>query len=367
MPGFTVTDSLAESVNCRHPYFSQQSMTEPTPYRIECPRPTKMMNISVIIPVLNEEESIRELLEGLLKQSRPPEEIVITDGGSSDATPQIIAQYAEHHPEVRMLREAHALPGRGRNLAATVASGEWLAFIDGGVVPANDWLAQLVECAASDPNTDVVYGAWEPVTDTFFKECAAIAYACVPNRESVEEVKRSRALFSSLMRRCVWRDVGGFSEHLRSAEDLLFINKIDEKPFQVRYTPAALVRWTMQPTFRLTFARFVIYSRNNFSAGLGKEWQAAILSRYVALILFAIGLFWLTRWWAVITIALLLMMYVARAGVALVRNRQTYRARLGRNFKRLLVLVPLLITIDAATIAGTFDWLVREKLHLLRV
>ncbi len=77
------------------------------------------MKISVIVPVLNEEESIRALLEGLLKQSRPAEEIVITDGGSSDATPQIIAQYAEHHPEVRVLREAHALPGRGRNVAAS--------------------------------------------------------------------------------------------------------------------------------------------------------------------------------------------------------------------------------------------------------
>ncbi len=77
------------------------------------------MKISVIVPVLNEEESIRALLEGLLKQSRPAEEIVITDGGSSDATPQIIAQYAEHHPEVRVLREAHALPGRRRNVAAS--------------------------------------------------------------------------------------------------------------------------------------------------------------------------------------------------------------------------------------------------------
>ena len=325
------------------------------------------MRISVIVPVLNEEESIRALLESLLKQSRLADEIVITDGGSSDATPGIIAQYAAHHPEVRLLREAQALPGRGRNLAATEAFGEWLAFIDAGVVPASDWLARLAECVTREPDTDVVYGAWEPITDTFFKECAAIAYAYVPNRENIEEVKRSRALFSSLMRRCVWHDVGGFSEHLRSAEDLLFINKIDEKPFQVRYAPAALVRWSMQPTFRLTFARFVTYSRNNMSAGLGKEWQAAILSRYAALLLFAAGLLWVTRWWAIITVALFATMYAARAVVALVRNRQTYPARLGRNCKRLLVLVPLLITIDAATILGTFDWLMREKLHLLRV
>ena len=324
------------------------------------------MRISVIVPVLNEEQSIRQLLEGLLSQSCPAYEIVITDGGSSDATPQIITQYAADHPQVRLLREARALPGRGRNLAVAQASGEWLAFIDAGVVPAHDWLARLVDCVTRDPNTDVVFGAWEPVTDTFFKECAAIAYAYVPNRENIEEVRRSRALFSSLMRRCVWHDVGGFAEHLRSAEDLLFISKIDQKAFQVRYSPAALVRWTMQPTFSLTFARFVVYSRNNLSAGLGKEWQTVILSRYVALVLIATGLLLVTRWWAIMTLALLSLMYVARALVALARNRHTYPAGAGRNLKRLLVLVPLLITIDVATMAGMFAWLFREKLHLLR-
>jgi glycosyltransferase involved in cell wall biosynthesis len=324
------------------------------------------MKISVIVPVFNEEQSIRQLLEGLLTQSCPADEIVITDGGSSDATPEIITQYAADHPQVRLVRDGRALPGRGRNLAVAQASGEWLAFIDAGVVPAQDWLAQLVDCVKRDPNTDVVFGAWEPVTDTFFKECAAIAYAYVPNRENIEEVKRSRALFSSLMRRRVWHDVGGFAEHLRSAEDLLFFNKIDEKPFQVRYSPAALVSWSMQPTFSLTFARFVVYSRNNLSAGLGKEWQTVILSRYVALVLVAVGLVLVTRWWAILTLALLLLMFVARALVALVRNRHTYPAGLGRNLKRVLVLVPLLMTIDVATITGMFAWLFREKLHLLR-
>src|SRR5947207_11714596 len=101
------------------------------------------MKISIIVPVRDEENSISELLEGLLRQSRPADEIVITDGGSSDATAQIIAAYAEQHPEVRLIREQLALPGRGRNLAATAASGDWLAFIDAGVVPADDWLERL--------------------------------------------------------------------------------------------------------------------------------------------------------------------------------------------------------------------------------
>ena len=321
------------------------------------------MKISVVIPVRNEAESIQGLLDALLDQSLPPDEILITDGGSSDATPTIIQEYAQRNSSVRLFREVMAFPGRGRNVAAAHASHEWLAFIDAGVVPTRDWLAQLSECANRDSNTDVVFGAWEPVTDTFFKECAAIAYAYVPNRENYEEVKRGRAIFSSLMRRSVWESVGGFPEHLRSAEDHVFISKIEEQGFSISYAPAALVRWTMEPTFGLTFKRFVTYSRNNLSAGLWREWQAAILIRYAVVLLSALVVAVFTGWWPIVTLALLLLLLTARSFVALWRNRERFPAGLGRSLRRLLLLIPLLLVLDAATMLGTVNWIVRDKLH----
>ena len=49
-----------------------------------------MQNVSVVITVLNEEKSIRELIKALLTQDKKPQEIIIIDGGSSDKTVQII-------------------------------------------------------------------------------------------------------------------------------------------------------------------------------------------------------------------------------------------------------------------------------------
>ena len=221
----------------------------------------------------------------------------------------------------------------------------------------------LPACAAQHPDAQVIYGAWEPVVDTFFKECAAIAYAYVPTAEVDERFTSSRAILSSLVRRSVWQAVGGFAEHLRSAEDLLFLNKIDEAGFRVAYAPRAMVRWSMQPTMWRTFKRFVVYSRNNLRAGLGREWQGAILTRYAILLIGAVVSWSLTSWWPIITAALLLLMLGVRSLAALWRNRQSFPAGLGRNFRRLLLLVPLLITLDTATMIGTIDWLVRDKLR----
>src|ERR1041385_2201833 len=126
------------------------------------------MKVSIVIPVRDEEASIRELLDSLLAQTRPPDEIVITDGGSVDATPQIIDEYIRRGAPVRLIRAGAALPGRGRNLGAAQASHEWLGFTDAGIRLANNWLETLIARAATDDSIDIVYGSWEPRDKTVF-------------------------------------------------------------------------------------------------------------------------------------------------------------------------------------------------------
>ena len=364
------------------------------------------IKISVVIPVRDEADSIRALLDGLLGQTLKPAEIVITDGGSTDATPEIIAEYINKGAPIRLLREAAALPGRGRNLAAAAAANEWIAFVDAGARPESTWLESLArrvqsENAATKPlrsendparsfqsesdaaksvqskneirgdagvneirgdagvNVDVVYGCFEPVTDTLFKRCAVMAYVAPPV-ELEGKLVRTRSVASLLMKRSVWQAVGGFPESLRSAEDLLFLNKIEQAHFRLAHAPDALVHWQVQATPALTFKRFVTYARNNMLAGLWRQWQAAIFIRYALLIVSALPAISLGPRWLLVTLLLWLLMLAARAAVALRRNRACYPGGVVENALRMLVLVPLIALLDAATITGTLQWAVRK-------
>jgi len=320
------------------------------------------MQISVIVPVRNEEGSIGALLESLLNQTLPPAEITITDGGSTDATTAIIQQYIDRGAPVRLIRTTRALPGRGRNLAVSHSSSEWLAFTDAGIEPQKDWLALLAE-QARDDMIDVVYGSYEPRTNTFFKECAAVAYISPP--AEIDGVSmRPRFIASALMRRRVWETVGGFPEHLRSAEDLLFMNQVDAARFRIAYAPRAIVRWDLQPNFWRTFRRFAVYSRNNIRAGLWRDWQAAIFSRYLIILLLTLPAFALGRWWLIIPLALWLLLIMARAGVAIWRNRGCYPASPLRNLLRLTLILPLVAVLDLGAIAGSVQWFFTDKLRL---
>jgi glycosyltransferase involved in cell wall biosynthesis len=318
------------------------------------------MKISVIVPVLNEENTIRALLDSLCNQTRPPDEIVITDGGSVDQTPKLIESYDSKGIEIRLIREWGALPGRGRNVAIENARHDWLAFVDAGIRAQPDWLECMIGRAVAAPAVDVVYGAWRPITDSFFKECAAIAYVPPPTRTDGVDI-RPRFIASSLMRRVVWSSVGGFPEHLRSAEDLLFMNKVEAAGFREGYASGAIVLWNIEPDIIGTFKRFTIYSRNNIRAGLWKQWQSAIFKRYLVLCLIAVFAVLVGWKWLLLPFILWIALMVLRGLVAIRRNRKEYPSGIGRNLLRLFVLVPVLTVLDAAAVIGTLIWLVRDR------
>jgi glycosyltransferase involved in cell wall biosynthesis len=331
----------------------------------DTPARSKSIEISVVVPVRNEEDSVRALLDGLLSQTLPPAEIVLTDTGSIDATREIIEEFISRGAPMKLVREPAGLPGRGRNLAVANSRCDWIAFTDAGNRHGPDWLAELAEKIDDDAAVDVVYGTYEPVVDSFFKECAAMAY--VPPPVEIEgALVRPTSIVSALMRRSVWEAVGGFPEHLRSAEDLLFLSSVEQKGFRIRRAPRAVVYWSIQPNLWRTFKRFVTYARNNIRAGLWRQWQAAIFQRYAVLAVLALPAIFFGARWLVVPLAGGIFLLVGRALKALRANRRSYPAGVGRNVLRAFALVPIIATLDAAAFVGSLNWLLLDLFHLAR-
>jgi GT2 family glycosyltransferase len=218
---------------------------------------------------------------------------------------------------------------------------------------------------SKDNTIDMVYGSWSPVTDTFFKECAAIAYVPPPSlRDGV--VTRPRFIASTLLRREAWAKVRGFPEDLRSAEDLIFMDRLEAAGYKAVFEPRAQVHWELRSTLGATFKRFLVYSRNNIRAGLWRQWQATILFRYAVLVgLFVLALI-IDPSWAWVVVAVWLLMLAARAFVSLRRNRASYPASLIRNLVRGGFIMLLLATLDAAAIIGSVQWLLLDSFRATR-
>src|SRR3989442_7278570 len=103
------------------------------------------MQISVVIPALNEEKALPGLLEALLRQTRLPEEIIVVDADSTDRTAGIVEEWRRRGHPVRCLKGRRGGCGIGRNIGIQAAKSEWIVILDCGMVPIPSWLAALEE------------------------------------------------------------------------------------------------------------------------------------------------------------------------------------------------------------------------------
>ena len=86
--------------------------------------------ISVIIPAYNVEGYLRESLDGVVGQTYTNLEILCVDDGSTDATPEILAEYAEKDERIRIIRQGNNGVAKARNLGLERATGEYISFLD---------------------------------------------------------------------------------------------------------------------------------------------------------------------------------------------------------------------------------------------
>lgn len=97
--------------------------------------------VSTIIPTLNEEDYLERCLISLKNQEGCEDfEIIVVDGGSSDATVKIAEKYAD-----KIVISLEKSPSIQRNLGANMATGSLLAFIDADTVASKFWLKGIVE------------------------------------------------------------------------------------------------------------------------------------------------------------------------------------------------------------------------------
>ena len=315
-----------------------------------------MLEVTLVIPVRNEESSIGLLWESIKSQTCQPARIIFVDGGSHDQTIPIIRHIEAEEKRVLLIETDGAMPGEGRNIGISASTTNWIVLTDAGIRLNADWLEQLIETQRRDDSLDVVYGNYDPMIGSFFEECAAISY--VPARWSGESTQgrqfRGPMIFSTLLRRQVWSDVGGFP-HWRASEDLIFMQKIQQAGFKIGYAPGAVVFWQLCEDLPSLFRKFKLYSTHNVWAGMQSHWHYGIARHYLlytASIL--LGLLAHQYW----LLASPLLGYILRAGRSLNRKREFRFNRPFLNWaanpNRLGLVVLILMTIDLATFSGWF-------------
>lgn len=122
--------------------------------------------VSVIVPVFNDSERLKNCLYALEKQTYPQQlyEVIVVDNGSDEEqdTKGVVNQFSQ----AIVVYESRPGAYVARNKAISLAKGDVIAFTDADCIPATDWIEKGVANLLSVPNCGLVAGKIE----YFFKE-----------------------------------------------------------------------------------------------------------------------------------------------------------------------------------------------------
>lgn len=115
--------------------------------------------VSTIIPVYNRPQEVVRAVRSVLGQTYRPVEILLVDDGSTDETPQVLADLAARHPdEIRVLRQTNGGPGAARERGRRAARGAYIQYLD-----SDDWLypnkfEDQIKALRQRPDCAIAYG-----------------------------------------------------------------------------------------------------------------------------------------------------------------------------------------------------------------
>ncbi|WP_319245399.1 glycosyltransferase family A protein [uncultured Propionivibrio sp.] len=229
--------------------------------------------VTLVIPILNEAESLPELLQALKAQSHRPDEIIFSDAGSSDGSPALIEDWWREegweNASCSVLSRPGAMPGAGRNAGVRAARNAWIAFIDGGITPASDWLEQLCRHAQST-QAPAVFGVCHfSAQASFDRAVCALSYG---------QGAAHPVIPASLFSRQVFTEIGEFPAHLRAGEDLVWMAALQARYGEREVCSAARVGYTHFPTgWRQALRKWRVTELHCVLAGVRTGQQAVYL------------------------------------------------------------------------------------------
>lgn len=185
--------------------------------------------ISVIIPVFNKAEAIEHTIQSVLNQTRLPDEIVVVDDGSTDASAERVKKsLAAAHRAIRsaLVRQKNAGVSAARNRAFEHTRSDYIALLDGDDEWSPSYLEEIEKLALRFPQAGVLSvrravldaeGHLSPqasvLPDDFFGTLD----------RPLNAYRKGYGIFgcsSVVLRRDAWERAGGFPEGERSGEDI---------------------------------------------------------------------------------------------------------------------------------------------------
>jgi glycosyltransferase involved in cell wall biosynthesis len=182
------------------------------------------LTVSVVIPLFNKVDHIRQAIESVLDQSIRPEEVLVIDDGSTDGGDRVVQEYTS---SVRLIRRPHQGVSAARNFGIETAKGEAIAFLDADDIWKPYFLEKITALVERFPQACSAASAYEFLTKP--GQISQFRFAGIPGHPWQGMIDYFACMAaqgappihasSVVVRRAVLKEIGGFPLGVQWGED----------------------------------------------------------------------------------------------------------------------------------------------------
>ena len=216
--------------------------------------------VSVVIPAYNAEETIKQCIESVLKQTYKNIEIIVSDDGSSDNTARIAEEIGS-----KIVKSKNNLgAGNARNLGLKIASGEYIYFIDSDCVAEESCIENLLKGFETSESIGLVGGVClkPPSTGNIIN----LAYDVAQRFKDIEKNKKIYLPYlpgsNFLIKKKVIEKVGYFNVKFLRHQDFEYTTRARKFGFKILFQPVAITHHHSQKKTLKS------YLKQNYAAGI---------------------------------------------------------------------------------------------------
>jgi rhamnosyltransferase len=208
-------------------------------------------SIGVVIRCLNEERHIGRLLAGLERQTCRPDQIVVVDSGSTDATLDIVSRYTS---DIAHIKKDEFSFGRALNIGCEAASTDLLVFVSAHVYPIYDSYLERLTTPFADPEVVLTYGRQVGDHRTKYSE-SRIMLKWFPATSIPRQDHPFCNNANAAIRRSAWLEQH-YDEELTGLEDIAWAKSAQQRGHAISYVAEAPVVHVHEEAWKQTLNRY---------------------------------------------------------------------------------------------------------------
>jgi glycosyltransferase involved in cell wall biosynthesis len=213
-------------------------------------------SVSVVVPVYNDPDGIKDTLDSLATQEYPPHhfEVIVVDNGSTDHTAEVIREYVRDDPKIRLETEYSVHSSyAARNKGIRSSRGSIIAFMDADMTVRADWLTKINR-SLQEHNGDYLACGVEVVgrNRTIYEIYDRITGFPIGSYLHDDHFAPTCCLVA---RKSLFIELGFFDPRLISGGDLEFGNRAYQSGKKLCYDPDIVMMHPARSSFRALYKK----------------------------------------------------------------------------------------------------------------